>query len=280
MSWSGELELESGVKIRKVIGWSVAQGFRLAGARRRAVDRVRKPGVILPVVIHAAKAEEVRAILGWLKRAGVLEQVWLSFDDGWREFEDTVRVLEEFEKRATLFVAPGETMRGDVWTDGLTVPERQGLYGVSEEERNCFIAQRRGDAEGSGDASDRKLLTEEEVREVAKHPLVRIGNHTWSHLSCPHRPVEEALDEVDRAQATLTEWCGYAPTDFAYPFGRGTPELDAEIRKRGMTPHYTRQGLVTKETLGAARNMVYEGMSLAENLGRILMAWPKVAETL
>ena len=99
-------------------------------------------------------------------------------------------------------------------------------------------------------------------------------------MSCPHRPLGEVLDEVDRAQATLTDWCGYAPTDFAYPFGRGTEELDKEIRKRGMTPHYTRQGLVTKETLGAARNMVYEGMSLAENLGRILMAWPKVGETL
>lgn len=274
------MRLESRVKIRKMIGWGVAQAYRLAGARRRAVGRIRKPGVILPVVVHAAKAEEVRAILGWLKRAGVLEQVWLSFDDGWREFKDTVRVLEEFEKPATLFVAPGETMRGDVWTDGLTVPERQGLYGVSEEERNCFIAQRRGDAEGAGEVAGRKLLTEAEVREVAKHPLVRIGNHTWSHLSCPHRPVEEVLDEVDRAQATLSEWCGYAPTDFAYPFGRGTEELDAEIRKRGMTPHYTRQGLVTRETLGAARNMVYEGMSLAENLGRILMAWPKVGETL
>ena len=288
------------MKIRKMIGWGVAQAYRLAGARRRAVDRVRKPGVILPVVFHAAKAEEVRAILGWLGRAGVLEQVWLSFDDGWREFKDTVRVLEEFEKPATLFVAPGETMRGDVWTDGLTVAERQRLYGVSEEERyKCLRFDVRGsrfdvaglkfDVDGGvklqtsnfkRQTSNVKLLTSTEIREVAKHPLVRIGNHTWSHLSCPHRPVEEVLDEVDRAQATLTEWCGYAPTDFAYPFGRGTPELDAEIRKRGMTPHYTRQGLVTKETLGAARNMVYEGMSLAENLGRILTAWPRVGETL
>ena len=124
------------------------------------------------------------------------------------------------------------------------------------------------------------MLGECEIREVAKHPLVRIGNHTWSHLSCPHRPKAEVLDEVDRAQKTLIDWCGYAPTDFAYPFGRGTPELDAEIRRRGMMPHYTRQGLVTKETLGVARNMVYEGMSLAENLGRILMAWPKVGVTL
>ena len=125
----------------------------------------------------------------------------------------------------------------------------------------------------------RRLLTAEAVRAIARHPLVRIGNHTWSHLSCTHRPVDEVLDEVDRAQKTLAEWCGYAPTDFAYPFGRGTPELDAEIRRRGMTPHYTRQGLVTEATIGAARNMVYPGMTLAENLGRVLQAWPKVGET-
>ena len=268
--------------LRKQIGWCVAQAFRIVGARRRAVARARAEGVILPIVIHAAKADEVRAILEWLKRKGVLERVWLSFDDGWREFKDTVRVLEEFETPATLFVAPGETMRGDIWTDGLTVAERQALYDKGEAERVSILAQGHGDAE-VGDVSGaggRMLLTADEIREIAKHPLVRIGNHTWSHLSCTSRPIAEVLDEVDRAQATLTEWCGYAPTEFAYPFGRGTPELDAEIRKRGMTPHYTRQGLVTGGTLGAARNMVYEGMSLAENLGRILMAWPKVGVTL
>ena len=265
--------------MRKLIGWGVAQGYRLVGARRRAIARAKAAGAVLPIVFHAAKAEEVRAILAWLKREGVLDHVALSFDDGWREFGETVAVLEEFEKPATLFIAPGETRRGDIWTNGLTVPERQRLYGVCERERDVFLTQRHRDTEGLGAAADRKLLTEEDVREVAKHPLVKIGNHTWSHMSCPHRPMEEVLDEVDRAQATLTERAGAAPTDFAYPFGRGTPELDAEIRKRGLTPHYTRQGLVTAKTLGEARNMVYEGMSLAENLGRILMAWPKVGTT-
>ena len=259
--------------IRKMVGWFVAQGFRLAGARRRALARVRRPGVLLPVVIHAAKAEEVRALLVWLRKANVLDHVWLSFDDGWREFKETVKVLEEFQKSATLFVAPGEIRRGDVWTHGIPLPMRQRLYGVSEEERYSTLNSQ------PSTLNPRPLLTIEEVKTLARHPLVRIGNHSWSHLSCTHRPVAEVLDEVDRAQATLTEWCGYAPTDFAYPFGRGTEGLDREIRKRGMTPHYTRQGLVTKETLGEARNMVYEGMSLAENLGRVLMAWPKVGET-
>ena len=96
--------------MRKEIGWCVAQAYRLKGARVRAVAAVREPGVILPIVFHAAKADEVRRILGWLKRANCLDHCWLSFDDGWREFKDTVKVLEEFEKSATLFVAPGETM--------------------------------------------------------------------------------------------------------------------------------------------------------------------------
>ena len=271
------------MRLRKTIGWGVAQFYRLVGARARAIAAVRKPGVILPIVFHAAKANEVRVILKWLRRAGVLEHVWLSFDDGWREFKDTVKVLEEFEKPATLFVAPGETIRGNVWTESLTVPERQRLYGLDEKSRYDEIALlKTNGAPGvcALPAGESALLSKDDIQEIAKHPLVRIGNHTWSHMSCTHRPVAEVLDEVDRTQATLTEWCGYAPTEFAYPFGRGTEALDAEIRKRGLRPHYTRQGFVTESTLGASRNMVYEGMSLDENLGRVLTAWPKVGVTL
>lgn len=271
-AWGGtwlDAEVKSVLVLRKTIGWSVAQAYRLAGARRRAVARAKAEGAILPIVFHAARADEVRQILCWLKDAECLEHCGLSFDDGWLEFKEILPVLNEFKKSATLFIAPGETVRGNVWTDEINVEKRQALYGVKADERYAKL----------GSPRQRKLLNEQEVREIAKHPLVKIGNHTWSHLSCTHRPMAEVLDEVDRAQAILTEWCGYAPTEFAYPFGRGTSELDVEIRKRGLRPHYTRQGLVTEATLGAARNMVYEGMSLAENLGRILMAWPKVGST-
>lgn len=255
---------------RKILGWLVAQAYWLTGLRRRAIAKARQPGMILPIVFHAAAPNEVRAILLWLKVHELLEHVELTFDDGWREFKSMLPVLEEFGKSATLFIAPGETRRGRIWTDGLSLADRKRLYGASEAER-CFV----------GKASETPaLLTEAEVREVARHPLVRLGNHTWSHVSCVHRPVDEVLSEIRRAQDTLTEWGGCAPTEFAYPFGRGTPELDAAIRALGLRPHYTRQGLTTEATRGAARNMVYEGMTIAENIGRILMAWPKVGVTL
>lgn len=258
---------------RRQIGWLVAQAYVLSGARARAVARVRRPGTVLPIVFHAAEPEEVRSILGWLRRAGLLERCDLTFDDGWRQFLRTVPVLEEFDKSATLFIAPGQTLCGRVWTDGTTIAQRQALYGEGEGRRNERLAE-------WGVPDDRRLMSEAEVREVARHPLVAIGNHTWSHLSCPHRPVDEVMAEVRRAQEVLTEWCGRAPTEFAYPFGRGTAELDTAIRAMGLNVHYTRQGLVTEETRGAARNMVYEGKSLSENIGRLLTAWRKVGETL
>jgi len=257
---------------RRQIGWGVAQAYRLVGARRRALARCREPGMRLPIVFHAATAEEVRGVLSELD--GIPLEV--TFDDGWKQLASTLPVLEELQVTATVFIAPGETERGVVWTNALMnarVPDEEWhpWYGLGAEERYAKC-----DAYPRG---ERTLLTPDEVRELARHPRIRIGNHTWSHLSCTHRPMAEVLAEVDRAQSALTEWCGYAPTDFAYPFGRGTSELDAELRSRGLTPHYTRQGLVTADTRGAARNMVYEGMTLAENLGRVLQAWPKVGVT-
>lgn len=258
------------MRCRREIGWLVAQGYRWG--RRRTLEALRSGRARLPVAFHAAEAWEVAQVLGWFQRAGVLAQVDLTFDDGWKPFAETVRVLEAFEKPATLFIAPGQTLRGRVWTDGTTVPQRQALYALGEAARNAQLR-----AWGIDQA--RHLLTREEVCALARHPLVQVGNHTWSHVSCPHRPLAEVLDEVDRAQAELTAWCGYAPKAFAYPFGRGTAELDAAVRARGLVPYYTRPGLTVGEP-GAARNLFYEGMSLAENVGRLLMAWPKVGETL
>ncbi len=257
---------------RREIGWCLAQAYRLVGARRRAFARCRAPGVRLPIVFHAAKPEEVRAVLASLKGL----DLEVTFDDGWRELQATLPVLESFHQPATVFIAPGETERGVVWTNALM------LSGVPDETWHPWYrlpAEARYAQCDAYPASPRTLLTPDEVRALARHPLIRIGNHTWSHLSCPHRPEAEVLAEIDRAQATLTDWCGSPPTAFAYPFGRGTPALDAALRARGLTPYYTRQGLVTNETLGAARNMVYEGMTVAENLGRVLQAWPKVGET-
>lgn len=262
---------------RRVIGWMTGVAFAAGGARRAAVRRLRA-GARLPVVVHALPAPELDAILAWLRRNGVLDSLWLSFDDGWYTFRDCIPVLEKFNVRAKLFIAPGQTLRGNVWTDearqlGVPDAESRSWYPLDESARS----RRLDDAANCGkEQVVRRLLTPDEVKAVAAHPLIDVENHTWSHLSAPHRPIDEVVSEIVRAQETLSEWAGRSPEWLAWPFGRGTPALDAHVAALGLRPVYTRKGF----DIGPCRNMAIEGVSFQENLGRVLGAWPRVGETL
>ena len=261
---------------RRILGWSVAVAFAAAGVRRRVLARLRA-GAALPVVVHALPADELEKLLVWLKRHGVLDRLWLTFDDGWTTVKDCLPVLEKFGVKAKLFIAPGQTLRGNVWTDearqlGIPDVEWRSWYPLDESARNRCLDE----ANGGKVQVVRRLLTPDEVKAISAHPLIDVENHTWSHLSATHRPLKEVIGEVARAQETISEWTGRAPEYVAWPFGRGNPELDAAAKKTGLVPVYTRQGY----EIPKCRNMAIENVSFQENLGRILGAWPKVGETL
>ena len=264
----------SGLTARRTIGWCVGLAYAAAGARAMILRRL-KSGARLPVVVHALPADELDRLLGWLEAHGVLDRLWLTFDDGWLSVGESVPVLEKYNVRAKVFIAPGETIRGRVWTSaaiGCGIPAKtwRGWYALCEADRydRLFAA--------GGARAGRELLSVEEVVALSKHPLIEIENHTWSHLSAVHRPLPEVVDEVRRAQTMLAEWTGRAPGFLAWPFGRGNAALDRAAREMGLVPVYTRQGY----EVPLCRNMAIEDVSFQENLGRVLGAWPKVGETL
>ena len=143
---------------RRPVGWCVAQAYALAGARRRARARCRAAGTVLPIVFHDSPPREVEGVLAALKgwgfrfvssddvlsgRAAEGTCAWISFDDGWRETAEAVPVLERFEAPASVFIAPGETARGWVWTDNLwnmlPDPEWHQWYALPAEERYARV---------------------------------------------------------------------------------------------------------------------------------------------
>ncbi|MBO6066640.1 MAG: polysaccharide deacetylase family protein, partial [Kiritimatiellae bacterium] len=137
----------------------------------------------MPVVIHNLPATQLERLLAWLQTQGVLDKLWLTFDDAWTTIKASVPVLEKYKVKAKVFVAPGETLRGNVWTDvaiKAKVPAKvwRGWYALGEPERYKELARWT-----AGKRIDRSLLDEEGVRLLAKHPLITIENHTWSHLS-------------------------------------------------------------------------------------------------
>ena len=117
----------------------------MVGARRRVIRRL-KAGGRLPVVVHALPAEQLDQILAWLKRHGVIDALWLTFDDAWTTLKDSLPVLEKYNVPAKVFVAPGQTLRGNVWTEeanqlGVPASTWRSWYSLSEHDRNAKLSQ-------------------------------------------------------------------------------------------------------------------------------------------
>ena len=279
--------------LRKLIGRSIALWYVLSGARRRAVRRYDVPGTVLSLFAHDPSPAVLDSVLRWLKQHGfafvstdaLLEMVegrrpwksrtaWLTFDDGWAGFEQNLLpALERYE--ATIFVAPRETKRGQIWTNSVMqhVPSETwtSWYSLPPEERY----RRVNDVLNEHDHV-RRLADEAELRRLARHPLVTLENHTYTHLSASHRPVEEVVAEVRKTQAVLREWAGRTPCLCCYPFGHWTEETDRAIVAEGLIPVHSESGVMTLATVGQVRNMCTDTMSAVENIGRVLGAWPAV----
>lgn len=260
--------------MRLFLGYLVSVVYAVLRPRAKLVEKIEKKGY-LPVVVHYLAPGELDRILTYLSRRGLLRHLDLSFDDAWSTVLESVEVLEKHNVKARLFVSPGQILRGNVWT-----AEAEMLNIDSGIWRKWYVLDektRYGELSRYGRIKKRTLLTKEQIISLSKHPLISIENHTWSHLSAIHRPADEVLEEIRRAQEELFVWTGRECQCLAWPFGRGNSELDELVRKKfNLEVFYTDQGFER----GRSRNMVRDGVTVRENISRILCSWPKVGKTL
>ncbi|HEY7453288.1 MAG TPA: polysaccharide deacetylase family protein [Thermoleophilaceae bacterium] len=118
----------------------------------------------------------------------------LTFDDGSLDNHDVLPgLLERLSVPATLFVCPG-------------------LLG----EPHPF----------TGPESGVRLMTLEELRAVAAHPLVEIGSHTARHTVLDDAAYDEAYEEMAGSKQTLEAMLDEPVWSFAYPdcgYSRDSP---------------------------------------------------------
>ena len=279
------------VKLRYIAGFIVSLWYVFTGKRRRLLSYYDRPGTCLAMVGHDPRGKDLERLLKWYLQHGFTFIVpsmidrgqpikgrlaWLSFDDGWLSFKtDVLPVLERLNIPATLFIAPHETEQGQLWTNAtrkyLGAAKIKEMYSLSWRERQDMV-----DSVLSKHGNFRTLLTKQDVIELSRHPLVDIQNHTMTHLSCSHRPVEDVLDEVKKAQMILKEWTGKDCSLVCYPFCHHTEESDCAIRAAGLVPVCGDAGEGTLKYLGIVRNMFKDNGSLQENIGRSLNAWRRV----
>ena len=99
------------------------------------------------------------------------------------------------------------------------VSEKRRIKRLAPEEITSYLVSQFG-ARALAPVSDLdRPLTSEELRQLAVHPLISIGNHTCDHAiltSCDDRT---SAYQIEQCQNQIEQICGLRPLAIAYPNG-------------------------------------------------------------
>lgn len=85
-----------------------------------------------------------------------------------------------------------------------------------------------------GDSTmSRRTLSSDELRAMAREPLMTIGAHTVDHPPLPAHAESIQADQVRQSQQQLQDIIGAPVTTFAYPHGENSPETIRVLREAG-----------------------------------------------
>ncbi|NCC22341.1 MAG: hypothetical protein EOM26_07750 [Alphaproteobacteria bacterium] len=159
--------------------------------------------------------------------------VCLTFDDGYRDnLEIALPILRKHHAPATIFVPSGVLDRTlDPWwlqveqfARGTDTPQATYAQMVCKMESHCDAFER---VRASLTSDPRTLveayfLSADEIRQIARDPLVDIGGHTISHRRLRDLSDEDAWREIRQNRRDLEDVTGQPVETFAYPYGNET----------------------------------------------------------
>jgi peptidoglycan/xylan/chitin deacetylase (PgdA/CDA1 family)/glycosyltransferase involved in cell wall biosynthesis len=255
-----------------------------AGYVRRARKQTMNSNVITPIYFHNPNPRLFRRCIEWLLRHGytfvserdVIEiiqgrktapprAVWLSFDDGFKEFLDNVvPLVREHGIPVTLFVPTG-------------IVQGEGMF-------YWLRHKRRRDA-----------LSIEELKQIAAYPEITVGSHTVTHAITSHLSEAELQFELSESKRTLERWIDAETISFAYPVGQFNGNERAVLARCGYTLAVTTENaLITSQTdpylvprfsigdnisfLEAICNMVGVWRPAIDPLVRLFQQWGAVSD--
>jgi peptidoglycan/xylan/chitin deacetylase (PgdA/CDA1 family) len=174
--------------------------------------------------------------------------VLVTFDDGYFSNTKALPVLERHGIPAALFVSTDHVLQGKAfWWD---VVERESLKRRMPQSHVNQVHEtlrrlRTADAEAFVQAEfgpralrpvgDRdRPFTLPELSEIAKHPLISLGNHTSNHDVLTNYSAGEVRAQIESAQEIIGSIVGKAPNFIAYPNGEISDSVLEAARASGM----------------------------------------------
>ena len=236
------------------------------------VERFREQ---MAVLVERARVVELERLVEDRARADRrARSVAVTFDDGYLECLDEVApILEGLGAPATVFaisgmlgeepwwerlsrlLAPSRVLSGplELGSDGerrvqaagleahpdvrrgLTLEVHRVLAPLAPERRNAELDRLSSALGVEREEAGHRCLTAQELRQLTRSGVVRVGAHGHAHVELGRLPPAEQRRDVERSKQVLEEVLGVPVRGISYPHGSssaGTPEL---VRQAGFT---------------------------------------------
>ena len=182
--------------------------------------------------------QEFDLIMGWLqprfpfltleqflkgKQPGVL----LTFDDGLaNNVELALPILEKYKAPAIFYVTVQHVIAPHDWLPASRNWANQGWPAAEFDQ----IAHDFYDG-----------MTEQQLADCGRHPLITIGGHTWSHPFLTQCTDEALQKELIEAKQYLEDMSHQSITTFAYPTGDYDLRITEAVKQAGYTSAFVEQ---------------------------------------
>lgn len=198
-----------------------------------------------------------------------LRYVMLTFDDGYASNLRLMPILEKHDVPVTVFISTNHVKEGKCfWWDVLsrelrrrqvsdsTIRARDESLAFrkwSEQEdelrkefgENCFAPV--GDED--------RPMTEAELKELGRHHLIEIGNHTTNHLNLPIYDRGTIERDLVESNDYLEKVTGRRPIAISYPYGCFSPVVVDAAREAGFSVGITT--VLGRVSLNRAMNLTH-----------------------
>lgn len=237
--------------------------------------------------------------------------VVVTFDDGYAEvLHQALPILERYDIPATVFVvsdANGSTF----WWDRLRVileapaalpasmelqvagmelrwaveEGMQALYGILHqalrglpmaalEETLDAVDAWAGGQRGTAERSSHRTLDEEEIVELALHPLVELGSHGATHRALPGLSGPALVEEIGGSQLRLESLISKPVRSFSYPFGLLDDSVQREVARNGyQRACSSRNGLISPKADPLQLPRIWPPNANGDAMGQWLRGW-------